>query len=524
MSQLGNYVHYHWSRYVKYGIKQVEKDAAPSSSIETIKNLFQQHRKNLLQEIENNKISKDIVELQDEINNASSNAYNILISALQNQETGRGLLHALLKLANKSWTDQDIDRIINDIKFDTEQQTLRYQPSKNSNVPQRSSNIGITRLEGKWHYIQTFRNTIEKLHAKAKDLNVEESYGDLFQKIDNALKQIEEEEKAFSHMIKGRRLKKDSLVANINLLISQLQSVSSINQLIQAQFAEMLGAIAASGATNIAKENLAEVLRSWVGGSRTSSDQSITFSIDLSQEWLKAQLDNQIPSPYKNYITQIKEGKTIVGYGFKQLATKVQQKVDVEWSVDVALSIKNTSFDESYETEDIIPHISLQSSALRLYLEGIEQNDTGLGTHYLNTLASHPNKNDSQQGLKSISQYSRETLLIYMLYSSLTGRGQVREGKYANVLAIYDKKRKGAQQIKLFSMYDIINILSKNISQYDGIISNPALGSFNLNNTWVDANKSQFPAKQRWTELLAETTIKTINMRIPISLLKTMTT
>jgi hypothetical protein len=42
---------------------------------------------------------------------------------------------------------------------------------------------------------------------------------------------------------------------------------------------------------------------------------------------------------------------------------------------------------------------------------------------------------------------ARESLLLYMLYSALTGEGQNRRSdSFANVLAIWDKKKKkGAQ-------------------------------------------------------------------------------
>lgn len=528
MSSLGDYVHYHWSRYKEYGIS--EKDSG--QAISDTSSIFIAHRAKVKNMIDNLQ-DFEIQEIQQKFNELSEQSYKALVECIQDPNRGKDTLKSLLKLVNKSWEDIDINRIIKDIKIKENQQTLIYQPTKNKSAIKSEQKIGIKKLNSNQaHYYKTLLSTLDKIKSKITELELTENTHFQMQinKIELALNSwvqgqniltFNPESKAKAYLLPP----KHTSIKLINALITELQGVASVNNILQAQLAEIIGTLAVNGiASNVdqaLKRMISGELKMEGRGTTNASGISVSITSNLDQKWLESNYENSI---YSSQIVQL-EDNSINGkiqYGFKNITEEVQQKADIIWEGVANISMKNTAFDDDYIPDDYIPSISLQNSSLRLYLEGIEASQEGLGTHYLNVLASH-RQDKNIPDLQKASAEARETLLLYMLYSAMTGEGQNRIGKMANVLAIYDKKKKdGALQVKLFSMKQILQKIAPSIMDYDGIISIPALTSFNLENKFVieDNNQNIEAARTRITQLLAEASIKRISMKLPKSFLK----
>ena len=537
MSELGQYVHYHWSRYLTYGTSQ--NDA--SQGIDNPKFIFNAYF-DYLKNKTKNMPTKDIKTLEKQYNEANKIAYQKMIQMLSDDST---LMPILLKIINNSWNDVDIANIIQGIQFNNAQSTFKYKPPQGASAKISEKSIGIKKLDNNKtdrHYYKTCESRIEQIKAKAKEMQVLTQYSKKIKLLEDTLKErkitmniTNTFTKANNNLLPAG----DELYSGINSLIVELQGAATIQGIIQAQLAEVLGNIAVKGLANAVNENLSDAIegalqelfenkngKNLTGRAHTSKDAvSVNLYSNLDQDWLKVNYEDD-NSPFKTHIVAIKDDKTdaIIEYRFKDVAGKVQQKADIIWEGKAGISMKNTAFDFDNSPEDIIPTISLQPSALRVFLEGIEASHPTLGTHFLNTLASHPNRGDNIN-LREASESARKALLLYMLYASLTGEGQNRIGAMADVLAIYDKKKKsGAQQIKLFSMRDILlKIADGNILMLDGVISHPALSSFRLDNSYITSTDDQDDfksARMRITKLLGEISIKKVSMRIPKQWLK----
>jgi hypothetical protein len=106
-------------------------------------------------------------------------------------------------------------------------------------------------------------------------------------------------------------------------------------------------------------------------------------------------------------------------------------------------------------------------------------------------------------------------LSLYILYSALTGSGQLRKqqnNKFANILAIYEKgsTAKGAPRVKFFDMWDIVN---KADMFKTGAVLKPEISSINLNNDLVSNSGvlSRKDANTRISKLLVEARNKNIS-------------
>ena len=516
MSSLGEYVHYHWGRYLKYGITRKEDQDNFNPTV-----IFTSHRREVLNDIAKMKTFTNIKQLQNDYNEKNQKAYDVLVAAIKDPLRSQKTLKALLQLVNKSWNEQDIQKIIAGIQLDEAQQTLKFKPPQGSGFSSQKG-FGIKKLpEKQRHYVSTYIKKFNEINSKITELGLSDDYrtnlNHIYSSITLAIQAFEAQRK-FDANIKGNLIYNPALNGQINSLITELQGVNSINQILQQQLAEILGSLAVNGITEVIETELKNMMGSLTGQSLTSgSGLSISISSNLSQTWLQGEYESN-ESPYKSHIVKIQDDNTTgtIQYGFKSVADKVQQKADIVWEGNANISMKNTSLDNFQKTEDYIPAINLQSSALRVYIEGIEASKSGLGTHYINALASHPASKDDKTKLTETGNIARETLLLYMLYSALTGQGQNRIGATADILAIYDKKKnQGAQQVKLFSMKDILQKIAPTIAQQDGIISSPSLRSFRLENRFLGEGPSEIGATMRITKLLAELSIKNISMRLP---------
>lgn len=526
MSSLGEYVHYHWGRYLQYGVTREEEQSGFNPIA-----VFSSHRREVLDDIAKMKTFTNLKELQDDYNERNKATYDALVEAIKDPSRSQDTLKALLTLVNQSWNEVDINKIISAIQVNEAQQTIVYKPKTLNKNLASNKGAGIKKLSDKQaHYYSTYQRTLSQIATLISNLGLSGNYSKKLQKCQEILessKFTNAIEAKFNPKASGTLIQDSRLTKKINSLITELQGVATINNMIQASLAEVLGDLAVKGVSSNIKDELEKMLGSMTGRTLTQgSGISISMTTDLDQLWLKGEYESE-NSPYKNHIVPIKDLSTegIIGYRFKDIASQVQQKADLSWEIDGELvaniSMKNTALDNIIKAEDYVPAVNLQTSALRVYIEGIEASKPGLGTHYMNALASHPAAKDTKAKLKQVGNSARETLLLYMLYSALTGAGQNRIGANADILAIYDKKKKqGAQQVKLFSMKDILQKMAPTIIKQDGVISSPALRSFNLENRFLGEVPSENSATIRITKLLAELSIKNVAMRLPKEKLK----
>jgi hypothetical protein len=89
----------------------------------------------------------------------------------------------------------------------------------------------------------------------------------------------------------------------------------------------------------------------------------------------------------------------------------------------------------------------------------------------------------------------------------MTGRGQLRAGQEADILAIYDKDPKAGMRVRLFDMYDIMCRIDHEGQRY-GLT--PDLHTFTFGNDWDEDSSSA-----RITKLIYEA--RTTNITASLS-------
>lgn len=252
---------------------------------------------------------------------------------------------------------------------------------------------------------------------------------------------------------------------------TEITGIKDINIKLQAGLAEVLSNLMGKGAISAGIHALQkELSKPSVGLNKTS--KSLNSNSALSLSVVKTLEKNKVALTQSGSYTD-KTGAIKSLWTFSGIGDPVQQKADANFTFTASdgtktthgVSIKNTdltTYINKNIKDDMQNFIPIQAntktggSSLMLYLLGMNQDypGTGIANHYLNVFSEH---SDLEKGaLTNIHKKALESFKVAILYSALTGKGQLRQGGHADILAIYDKGKHGVFQVKLFDMYSIV--------------------------------------------------------------------
>lgn len=540
-SALGQYIHFFASSYVDKGTHRWGN----SGNFE--RDIFQRHREIILNQAQSLKHA-NLRMLEDKYNTANYHLFNRLKSMFNRASTLSekvDIMGPILRQINQSWSDLEIAEFVEHLYFNEKTQTLQYIGQKGTLRASKRINISAVPTlvgEDSYRYINTVYNRCNELIGKIKASDLDDvSKNNFIDKIKSIaadaldlIKNIEMKTSALASLgssslarIPGRipAQAADKLLEELQRIGSEASSIVSLNQQLQAGFSEFMGNAIANGAAKVADAALHDVFRkvARTGTQQTvalkGADSRIFMEMDqsiLEEEFIKGQAADRT-----QIITKSKEGDQVT-YSFSAIHDKVNQKTDIAITIQdtpLNISMKNTDLSKAFINEANriqSPGIELQNSSLFLYLMGLQQSAIeNLGTHYLNIFSDHPpGENDDEGTIQKMRKDAVHSLSLAILYSSLTGQGQMRSGGEANILAVQDKAKKlsnGMPRTRFFDMSDIINSIDKNL---DNFITSPNIENLIFSNSWEGKAPSRTSANKRITKVLIEARQKRITAKL----------
>lgn len=510
---LGNYVYLNWANYERAGTRNIWTKEQPSRPVISNFNekIFFMHKANILNTVRSFKIS-NIRQLEDAYNTSLQKRNDQMRQIFQTDtESFKGIMDLLISTLGKRYAlkinellplvtwDGDRERPviigkINDLNLDQ----IPAPPSIGFGVSSHGKR-GQCRPRIKWcddmkKYIESINQgnpneDSKQLDQIQEDLqNIQTSY--------RALKNIINKNAIAYELTNEQALGIDKQLNNIR---AGYIDVQQLNTVLAAAWAEFTGNILEQDLNLITWREMYQAVSVGKQTTQSSSEKENTVSIKINDKAAVSYFEKKYREAQKlsgnlnsKQIKQIaKQAK--INANFKTLGSSVSNKRDIEVTLrgeKYGISMKNTNLlapiDIDAElSEHQIPHVALQTSSLALYLMAIEANDEALGTHYLNILATH---SDIDSKYKDMRKQANKSLTLYILYSTLTGEGQLRSQSKVNIFAIYDKaKRNGEYRVKF---YDIASLIL-NIAQMEDFekmnFLYPKIPDIKLNNDYEEA-------------------------------------
>ena len=567
--KIGDYIHLHWQNYYDHGTYQNREKKTNYSAT-----LFDQHYKNIKTAILAHRIAPQKREkIAAEYNLHNKEAWALFKDIANNKVEHHNILAHLLHQINQTWSDDFINEIIAGLQWDDTLDTFVYTPTSKISQKYKATIIGWPALSlnphGQFHYFRTIREALIKAqtYLTAPDIMRTPVVEQDIQELEEMLARLQHEEQTLLawnkseqqlwQMTQDGRASIDqtsfvnnilqtlfnSYIVNINTMREKYMAATEINRQIQATMAEIFGDIIAIDGTKLGVETVVEYLQSATTTGRTGSTPVVKNSnLFISLNAKSVELDIEQSRKLFNKATSITKynGRSTDGklrYAFTDLGQTRAQKRDASITIDAedyGISIKNTDLTHAYNSYDekkgkqITSTIPLQNSSLLLYLTGMEFNTDGIrapnsiATHYLNALSMHPDV----IGINYAQAQALQSLKLYILYSALTGQGQLRKSTgAAQILAIYDKTKNAPSRVKLYDMSDIL-LTIEDSDFTKGVKFTPSIdASFLLKNTKVEnisTGKNQYiaPIEQRLTNVLLEARRKNIGAALYTSWLR----
>ena len=550
--QFGNYVHLHIANYYEHGTLTNTSKKSNFSD-----NFLEQHHQHLIDLIKQQQIT-ELDQIQEAYNKQNENAWDFFKSIDKTSLKGKGILQHLLKQINSTWTSEMIEAIIQGLSWDNSKNTFVYKQTPSLIASYKTGLTGLPslRLDSKasFHYVQTILNYIQKfldfLAAMKKEEGDEEGIIGLdvnaLTTLQNQLISLQENMKAAQ--LTERKIDKlntdqlsllnlknsvtlkqylEQLVIELNNRRAKYVSAAEINKQIQQAIAEMCGNIVATSVSDMAIEEIKKAINSAISVGRSGSkiiDGKENNPSIVSLNTVAVEMDRVLSNDLTS--TKITGGSadSYFTYELSEMGASRAQKRDVTLTLnekEYGISVKNTNFANAISKElavekNLFPStISLQDSSVLLYLLGIEQDSPNLGTHYLNLISKH----EDQAFADKIQLQALNNLKLYILYSSMTGQGQLRNKGFANILAIYDKGR-NVPRVKLFDMSKILLSLDKN-NFTEGVKFSPDLnGSFLLENNRIPGEDWNYAISARLTSVIMNARNKNVSTALYTSWLR----
>lgn len=556
-SLLGNYIHYNASNYIRYGTFRrsahwTKKDGSTvqqQSNFSTTR--FREHKNDVVKLIEKLRFSPgQLKQLETEYNiRIAEQAKNIQELRLSDPQQYTAIIDALIRSLGKSFAAR-VTEIIQNLTWNDKLQTYVYKGAAKVRSEEAISapppyTIGVSAKEGATGRGQSAPRIkyCSELIKYIKDITGNSNHPDIIslkntQRIlyKHALDYLKSET-----VVQRLNLKKKKgasqkifydlpheIALEIDQTLLQLRGsyleISKINETIQATFAEFIGNSIGKDLSTIAIDEIVKMLdtsknssMSGSGSGKSTVQTTITMDSSALKEW---QRENKKSDKSMNALsTQVvtKYNKVVTDF-YATLGSEVSPKADIKVQLtggSQSISIKNTNM-AARETEFTIPHVKLQPSALALYLTAIQRQWPDLGNHYLNMLTEHPSTNSPTW--QKMHQEASEALTLYILYSALSGQGQLRTKGFANIFAVYDKSSympagmEEYRRVKFFDMADIIMKAQATANGYKYI--NPPISAIKLKNEWAKTSTA------RITKVLMQARTKTIVATLSTEMLR----
>lgn len=542
MSALGNYVHLTWSGYKAAGTYSTHHSKNKKEKSNFSPYIFDIHYDSLRSQVAKEKIT-DLNKLETIYNQKNEQAADVFKRLNKENKTHHSILTYLLKKINAQWTDDFINEIINGLEWVDDIQNFRYTPTSRAKATiakytsKESASVPSLRWEGNWHLVSPVITYANNLHEYLKtrgapDANKVARIQQELLKLKDCDTQIRSVAAKLGkggvfdpNSIEGRwqtQLARQKL--ELDTIREKYLSVEEINRQIQQSMAEVLGSIVVDNTPRVSQAAFKQAIAdAFSSGGRTLSEVTAKGGIITPNVKVAAEFEKEKENTTKSLFAQT--GKTKDGrleYAWRDLGTSRAQKSDVELVVDeqrFGVSVKNTALTaKNYKNKDGIVvqnQINLQSSSLLLYLAGMEEHWSNLGNHYLNILTTHQ---DVDSIYSTMRKEAIKSLKLYILWSALTGKGQLRSNKgAAQILAIYDKTSKpdaetNFRRVKFYDMSELImKIADSNFTQ--GVSFSPSLDSLTI------ANEPEETAGIRLTKILIDARKKNISAALYTSFL-----
>lgn len=491
MSLLGNYIHYGWYRYKRLG---TYKDNSEGSGNNFHTTVFSLHSSELYKQIRSLKIS-NLAQLEAEYNNLNDDQILAFKNLLKNNKSRfeiimteiiKSLGEKYIPLAATMARDIQINNDSIVYTGGASKKIVNYigpPPNFSFGAGKEKKGTGIARYKSlpRINFCKEMVKYIEKSTNNPNHPDIKELQKWIVSFTINRNAYLKQR-----HTLKLVINKKDEkiqtdvfdLPEDIAITFDQYAmslrtsyiSIGEINEKLQAVFDEFIGNILYYDINMVVNNTMLGQLQAisqalTVGKQQTSSGAGkliVDLDINEAKGWIE-----QKNKEYKNKIKTkghqvLKDKYTSLFLDFSHIGDATQQKADVEVALSGqwhGISLKNTNLQaRNSDTENLfdIPHVSLQDSSLILYLADIEKNYENLGNHYLNIFAAHKRIDSLYSNMR---KQANKALTLHILWSSLTGQGQLRTGGQANIFAIYDKASRtkaGEHRVKFFDMASII--------------------------------------------------------------------
>ena len=511
MSNFGQYVHYTWANYEKYGtytdVSQWRRtDGKIKAQSNFNKNIFNVHKRMILTDATP---MPNIKQLEDEYNAANLRSFNRVQSLFSEMKRGslaaKESVQAMLSILRTNWTPQRISSILQNLRIDPKTHNITYVGEGYTGSKLTQSKQYLVKLPiPSGTQRRSCQSLINKINAIENSLqkDLEETEYKLYEPSILHIKEfLSKEQAALNDASNSLKQKKRDLlspqssylaVLYLNDLIEQFETVDEINRLLQSRFAELLGTLAGETIENLMTAEIRDkvlqplIQEGLTGGKQTESSGSIIkFKAGIDQSALR-HFKTTGSEAEKSAVITHKNGRLSI----RALGSSVNQKADVEFIFSnqekIGLSIKNTKYQLLNEDQLLTSKpIQAQSSSLALYLLGAQEQLENLGNHYLNIFSKHYSLSNHSLSESTITHNMRqqaiESLSLAILYSALSGENQLRKGGAAQILAIYDKAKGVTQRVKFF---DIGTIVRKAATSHDFSMLTPSIASLSFENKY----------------------------------------
>lgn len=529
MSTFGQYVHLTWEGYKRFGTREWDQTSSNFNA-----NIFNKHRKAVLSQAKHMEI-KNLKNMETTYNKMNENAYKLL-KKLTSGKSNIDNLKALLKVINKSWSEDQISEIAQHLSWDDNTQRFKYTGKA---LKGKSGAGGDFKPipEGSSFYAKALLNRIDRILTTLQDLYAEETppqkesllklKQDIIETANIQIRKYKIKsqivEKSFAEEGKGtlyykKRKPGYAIAKEFNQIIESCLSAKQVNEQIAYRLPEIIGQIATSGSLSLLKNDFLKGLQKSIGTSTsfTKRNQKTGVYWNLDEVVLEDAFNDK---NLKKAIDQFRtEDGSRVSYQLREAGEGRQQKADIEWIVDSKGKKMGISMKSTYLSADefTTPNISLQSSSLLLYLLGIQQNFGAMemGNHYLNILANHEDSIFDAGNYSKIRGQADAALTLAVTFSALTGNTQLRKGGQARILAISDRKKNGEYPlIRFFDMGKIIQNLNIQLGEAGDLYKE--ISNISLKNDFIEGEGSPLKlASKRITKLIVAARAETLHAKI----------
>lgn len=526
MGTLGDYIHYHWSNYRKYGT--YAKEASEVNNFDP--EVFVKHKAQLVNQIITMRDLDSLDTFEKNYNKQLDKVNTYLKKLINNKQSAesRNILAELLKDINAKWDSQEVlDYIINGLEFDSETGQVQFH-EQISTKKLLSEDDETVRLVADFQrtsgiHIDVLTTLINRVQQRAKLLKTErgntisktcQTYLDILKSLSDETIKLDQNAESIKNDLAALKSKTSTFkggylrsIGESNVLQNILTEFSNytfelsnrlyVQNQIGAKLAEIAGTVIANNINVLVQEELEQAFLDFIKNiGKTSGSTSTAVRLDATGEkigigsikLLDLKLNNKAQTrlaknkEFSGAFKTIKDKNTgEISYEVKTFADAVAQKADFDIILNhtggkIGVSMKNTDmsviehFEKGMETPQLSSITLQRGTDLGTYLAGIEAEESQLGNHYLQILSKQRGYQSNKKYMHEIQtmrQAANESLSLFLVWSAATGEGQGRGAneQMAQVIAIHDKARPANDTFRRVRFYSIRSLLLKLLEQ-----------------------------------------------------------